>query len=123
MFPLAVRLQLPVISSAPPRSQLGRVMRSPVPMLTGKELMGAFSPLVPQGSLVLLEWGLATWVTPKPSNPDLQESNYLPGKRGFQITLLTMQHWTLHKLLRLPLCVSGIIFRLISKPINVIFIG
>ena len=44
--------------------------------------MGFFSLLVLHCSLVLLEWGLATWVTPKPPNTDLQESNYLPGKRG-----------------------------------------
>lgn len=62
-----------VISSAAPRShdggvrQLCRAMRSPVPMLMGEKLMGVFSLLVPQGSLVLLEWGLATWATPNTS--------------------------------------------------------
>lgn len=103
-----------LISSATPRShdqgiwQLCRVMRLPVPMLMGKKLMGVFSLLVPHGSLVLLEWGLATGATPKPPNIDLQESNYLPGKKGSQITSLTMQHWTLQKLQRLPLCASAL---------------
>lgn len=51
-------------------------------MLMGKKLMGGFSLLVLQRSQVLLEWGLATWATPKPHNIDLKESNYLPGKKG-----------------------------------------
>lgn len=61
-----------VISSAAPRSHdqgvwlLCRVMRLPVPMLMGEKLMGVFSPLAHHRSLVLLEWGLATWMTLKP---------------------------------------------------------
>lgn len=51
-------------------------------MLMGKKLMGVFSLLVLQRSQVLLEWGLATWATPKPPNIDLKESNYLLGKKG-----------------------------------------
>lgn len=77
-----------IISSATPRShdqgawQHCWVMRLPVPMLMGEKLMGVFSLPVLHSSLVLLEWGPATWATPKPPYIDLQESNYLPGKKG-----------------------------------------
>lgn len=69
--------------------QLCRVMRLPVPKLMGENLMGVFSLLALHSSLVILEWGLATWATPKPPNINLniKEWNYLPGKKGFQITL------------------------------------
>lgn len=111
-----------VVSSATPRShdqgvwQLCRVMRLPVPLLIGEKLMGVFSLLVVHSSLVFLEWGLATRATPKPPSIDLQESNYLPGKKGSQITLLAMQHWTLHKLQCLPLCM-WFIFTTTYKPL------
>lgn len=85
----------PVISCATPSShdlgvwQLCGVVRLPVPKLMGENLMGVFSLLALHSSLVLLEWGLATWATPKPPNInlDIKEWNYLPGKRGSQITL------------------------------------
>lgn len=45
--------------------QLCGVTGLPVPMLMGEKLMGVFSLLVLHSSPVLLEWGPATWTTPK----------------------------------------------------------
>lgn len=77
--------------------------RVTLPHVDGREVNGGFYP---PGPALFIRVGTGYTDDPlrrrkkkkTPPNNQLQESNYLPGRKDSQITLLTMQQWTLQKL-------------------------